>query len=172
MQSVERRALRMAEIAVGQREEALELVQDAMLKLAEKYAHKSAEEWGPLFQRILQSRIRDWYRRTKVMRRVITWWHRDTGDDQKDAQPELLVADEQAIEPPRELASEQFATALTEALQSLPLRQRQVFLLRVWEGLSVKQTAAAIGCGDASVKTHYFRALQTLRGKLAEHTDS
>ncbi|HEY3487801.1 MAG TPA: RNA polymerase sigma factor [Gammaproteobacteria bacterium] len=162
---VERRALRIAELAVCQRAEALDLVQDSMLKLAEKYAHKPADQWPPLFYRILQSRIRDWYRRGRVQRKhfALTPVH-----DPDNADDPLQSAADAGPDPARHLELEQIIPALYLALQRLPLRQQQVFLLRAWEGLDVQQTATAMNCGTGSVKTHYHRALQSLRHQLRD----
>jgi len=165
---VERRALRMAQIATGDADEALDIVQDAMLKLAQKYAGRDAQEWGPLFYRILQSRIRDWHRRRLVRNRYRTWFRRD-GEAQDGPDPVGALADPAQMTPDRALGNEQAVTALEAALRNLPLRQQQVFLLRAWEGLPVSATAAAMGCGEGSVKTHYSRAVHALRAKLGEH---
>ncbi len=73
LSGVERRAFRMAEIATGNRDDALDIVQDAMLSLVKSYGHKTPDDWGPLFQRILQSRIRDWYRRSRVRNSLLDW---------------------------------------------------------------------------------------------------
>jgi RNA polymerase sigma-70 factor (ECF subfamily) len=165
---IERRALRIAELAVRQREEALDLVQESMLKLAEKYVHKPAEQWAPLFYQILQSKIRDWYRRQGSRGRIFSTITGYFGDETEN--PLHRVADT-APDPARRLELEQAAPALAEALRRLPLRQQQVFLLRAWEGLDVQQTATAMKCGTGSVKTHYHRALQTLRGLLQDHRE-
>ncbi len=163
---IERRALRIAELAVRQREEALDLVQESMLKLAEKYVHKPEQEWAPLFYRILQSRIRDWYRRQSVRNRLFA----STGGyfDELDEDP-LHAAADPAPDPARQMELEQATPVLLEALQGLPLRQQQVFLLRAWEGLDVQQTAVAMNCGIGSVKTHYHRAIQALRDLLRDY---
>lgn len=152
---------------MNNREDALDLVQDAMFKLAEKYAHKSEQDWGPLFYRILQSRIRDWYRRQAVKNRFLVRSSPKNTED-SDTDPIQQVADVKPADPMLILESERFAPALEAALTALPLRQQQVFLLRIWEGLDVKQTAIAMGCREGSVKTHLFRALQSLRSALAE----
>lgn len=165
---VERRAFRMAQIATGHDDEALDLVQEAMLKLVERYGMRAEAEWGPLFHRILQSKIRDWYRRRKVRSRWRLWLGRDEdggeADDPLEALPDTVTpsADHQ-------LQTKEAAAALDAALRTLPLRQQQAFLLRAWEELDVAQTAAAMGCSEGSVKTHYFRAVHTLRTLLGNH---
>ena len=156
----------MALIATSNRDDALDVVQDAMLKLAQRYAGRDAQEWGPLFHQILQSRIRDWYRRSQVRNRWRVWFGTDSEDA---AEPVRNLADPGRPDP-MECAAQARATASLEtALRSLPLRQQQVFLLRVWEGLDVADTARAMGCSAGSVKTHYSRAVHTLRAQLEDH---
>jgi RNA polymerase sigma-70 factor (ECF subfamily) len=162
---VEKRAYRMARIATGNSDDALDIVQDAMLKLVEKYADRGEAELGPLFHCIMQSRIRDWYRRSSVRNRFRSWL--GTDDDEEDALQ--LVADPAGRSPEQILAARGGIEALDAALHSLPLRQQQVFLLRAWEGLDVRETARAMNCAEGSVKTHYSRALAALRVKLGEH---
>ncbi len=162
---VEKRAYRMARIATSNSDDALDIVQDAMLKLVEKYGDRSEAELGPLFHTILQSRIRDWYRRSSVRNRLRSWLGSD--DDEEDALQ--LVADPAGRSPDQILEARGGIEALDKALHALPLRQQQVFLLRAWEGLDVKDTARAMNCAEGSVKTHYSRALATLRVKLGEH---
>ena len=160
--SIEQRAYRMAFIATGNREDALDIVQDAMIKLVTKYASKGADEWPPLFNRIMQSTIRDWYRRSKIrngLRHLFNW--QDNDDD-----PIENLPDSREVTPEREVDNQQDIRALDRALQGLSLRQQQVFLLRAWEGMDVKQTAKAMGCSEGSVKTHYSRAIQALRDQL------
>jgi RNA polymerase sigma-70 factor (ECF subfamily) len=162
---VERRALRMAELATGNRDEALDIVQDAMLVLVRRYAGRGADDWGPLFHRILQSRIRDWYRRSRVRNRWRAW----LGADDEDDDPLAALPDPGARRPEDLLGHERAGAALEAALRALPLRQQQAFLLRAWEGLDVAATAAAMGCSQGSVKTHYSRAVHTLRNLLEDH---
>jgi RNA polymerase sigma-70 factor (ECF subfamily) len=162
---VEKRAYRMARIATSNSDDALDIVQDAMLKLVEKYADRPESELGPLFHCIMQSRIRDWYRRSSVRNRLRSWLGSD--DDEEDALQ--LVADPAGRSPEEIVAARDGIEALDAALQTLPLRQQQVFLLRAWEGLDVRDTARAMNCAEGSVKTHYSRALAALRVKLGEH---
>jgi RNA polymerase sigma-70 factor, ECF subfamily len=136
-----------------------------MLKLVEKYPDRSEAELGPLFHCILQSRIRDWYRRSSVRNRLRSWLGSD--DDEEDALQ--TIADPAGRSPDEILAARAGIEALDVALRALPLRQQQVFLLRAWEGLDVKDTARAMNCAEGSVKTHYSRALAALRVKLGEH---
>jgi len=158
-------AFRIAQFATGNRDDALELVQDAMMKLVHNYAGRSANEWKPLFYSVLQSRIRDWQRRQAVRNRFRGWFARHE-DDVEDAL-EQYPADESG-EPSTRLQNDQFMTHLDQALSALPYRQQQVFLLRVWEGLDIAQTAAAMQCSESSVKTHHARALEKLRAQLEE----
>lgn len=164
---VEARAFRIAQIALRHEDDALDAVQDAMLQLARAYAHRPAHEWRPLFYRILENRIRDMQRRRTVRNRVIAWLPaRAQGEeDEPDPIAEAATDDPQ---PARRLEIEEAMTALQTAIASLPRRQQQAFLLRTLEGLDVAQTAKAMGCSEGSVKTHYFRALQTLRAQLGE----
>lgn len=162
--SVEGRAFRIAQFATRDRDEALDLVQEAMMKLVQNYAERDAGEWNALFYTILQSRIRDWHRRQSVRNRFRHWFHLDDDDEAEDML-EQLPADASS-DPAVQLGNEQFMAQLDNELSALPYRQQQVFLLRVWEGLDVAQTAAAMACSESAVKTHHARALEKLRGRL------
>lgn len=146
---------------------ALDIVQDAMLKLTEKYSGRPLPELPLLFQRILQNTIRDFYRRQKV--RAIWTMPLSSllgadADDEGDPLETLEVADESKFsEPPAEQLERTQALALIEkALERLPGRQRQAFLLRYWEELDVADTAKVMGCSEGSVKTHCSRATHAL----------
>lgn len=165
---VEKRAFRMAQVATGSQEEALDIVQDAMLLLVKKYQHRGVDEWGPLFHRILQNKIRDWYRRQKVRNGLMVWL--SPGENEEDPIENLPGAENR--EPMQQLNNSLMTDELEHALQSLPIRQQQTFLLRVWEGLDVNETAKAMGISSGSVKTHYSRAVHTLRDKLGEFYDA
>ena len=171
LRGVERRALRMAEFQTGHREDALELVQDSMLGFVRHYAAKPEAEWPPLFYRVLDSRLLDFHRRQKVRSRWLGWWpaYAQTDDDAPEAVTE--VPDDAEPGPLHRLADGEMSVALDAALRALPLRQRQCFLLRIWEGLDVAATATAMQCGEGSVKTHLSRALAALRQRLEAHRD-
>jgi len=165
---VERRALRIAEIGIRDRDEALDLVQDAMIKLVKNYAGRPDAEWTPLFYRILQNGIRDWHRRQKVRNRVMVWFGRGkVGEDDYD--PVAHAPDPAGRTPDEQLQTGEAMQRLEVAVHDLPTRQREAFMLRTFEGLDVAETAVAMGCSDGSVKTHYSRAVHTLRDKLGEH---
>jgi RNA polymerase sigma-70 factor (ECF subfamily) len=168
--SVERRAFRMAQIATKNSEDALDIVQDAMLCLVRRYGNKPEAEWKPLFYRILVSRIRDWYRRQKIRSRWRTWLHfTRKQEESRSPDPIELLPDPAGQNPCEQIIMGQSVAALDAALQTLPQRQLQAFLLRVWEGLSVRQAAAVMRCSQGSVKTHYARALLKLRELLEEY---
>jgi RNA polymerase sigma-70 factor (ECF subfamily) len=165
--SVERKAFRIAQIALRHEADALDVVQDAMMQLSSRYATRPAEEWKPLFYRILENRVRDVQRRRNVRGRVMSYLPWRSEDESEVADPIDQAVDHAPL-PPEQLESDQAMQALEQAVGALPARQRQAFLLRIFEGLDVAQTAAAMKCSQGSVKTHYFRALQALRAKLGE----
>lgn len=166
MAGVERRALRIAELGSGNREDALDIVQESMLRFAQRYAERPEQEWRPLFHRVLQSRITDFHRREAVRRRWRIWLRDDTGErgDPLENQPAPASGG-----PERRSDAESMTATLEQALGALPFRQQQAFLLRMWEGLSVAEAASAMGCSEGSVKTHLSRATHALRERLADH---
>ena len=165
--SVERRAFKQAVFSVQEDESALDIVQDAMMRLAEKYADKPAAELPMLFQRILQNAIRDYFRRTKVRSTWTTLLGSMgiTGDDE-DADPletfEVADVNNVPVSPASQLEQAQVMGAIEEAVRSLPQRQREAFMLRYWEELDVSETAKVMGCSEGSVKTHCSRATHAL----------
>ena len=165
--SVELRAFKIAQAALRHEDDALDAVQDAMLQLARAYSQRPAEEWKPLFYRILENRIRDVQRRRTVRNRVMSWLP-FRGDSEEEAPDPIAEAASDEPLPMRRLEIEEAMSELEKAIAMLPRRQQQAFLLRTLEGLDVAQTARAMGCSEGSVKTHYFRALQTLRAQLGE----
>jgi RNA polymerase sigma-70 factor, ECF subfamily len=164
---VELKAFKIAQAALRHEDDALDAVQDAMLQLARAYADRPAEEWKPLFYRILENRIRDMQRRRTVRGRVMSWLPFRGGDDEEEPDP-IAQAQSPEPQPVRRLELDEAVGALEKALGGLPRRQQQAFLLRTLEGLDVAQTAAAMGCSEGSVKTHYFRAVQALRAQLGD----
>jgi RNA polymerase sigma-70 factor (ECF subfamily) len=164
---VEVRAFKIAQAALRHEDDALDAVQDAMLQLARAYLNRPAEEWKPLFYRILENRIRDMQRRRTVRNRVMSWLP-FRGDSEEDEPDPIAEAASEEPPPMRRLEIAEAMEALEKALEALPRRQQQAFLLRTMEGLDVAQTARAMGCSEGSVKTHYFRALQTLRARLGD----
>lgn len=169
---VERRAFKQAMFAVRDEHTALDVVQDAMLKLTEKYSEKPAAELPMLFQRILQNAIHDHFRRQKVRSTWTTLLSALGKGDEKDEDfdpLETLAAksDDNATEDPAaQFQQAQIMTIIEQALARLPERQREAFLLRYWEELDVAETARAMGCSEGSVKTHCSRAVHALATML------
>jgi len=168
---VERRAFTMANMGVKHQEDALDIVQDAMMAFAINYGDKPEREWKPLFYRVLNNKIMDFHRRQNVRNRWRRWLDWQSGEDKalpiEDSHP--AYADSNALSGEQYVASEQRIEQLTSGLEALAPRQRQAFLLRCWEGLSTREAATAMSCSEGSVKTHYSRALVTLRQALKEH---
>jgi RNA polymerase sigma-70 factor (ECF subfamily) len=165
---VERRALRIAEISVRDRDDALDLVQDAMIKLCRSYGERPSNEWTPLFYRILQNGVRDWHRRQAVRNRIMVWFGRGRNDED-DYDVVAGAPDPIGRSPDEELANNEAMASLELAVSELPARQREAFMLRTFEDLDVAGTALAMGCSEGSVKTHYSRAIHALRERLEKH---
>lgn len=161
--SVERRGFRMAELALGHREDALDAVQEAMIKLV-GYRDRPAAEWTPLFWAILRRQVTDRHRRNNVRRKVMAVLGRD--EDVREDPLEMLPDPHE--DPARRHADGAAWAALGKAVRRLPRRQREAYLLRELQGLDVAETAAAMGCSEGSVKTHLSRAMSALRTHLEE----
>ena len=166
---IERRAFHMARLSTRSLDDAHDIVQESMYKLVEKYADKDHRAWKPLFYRILNSKITDYYRRNTVKDRLFPWKKSDI----EDAQDYCNTAVEQGIarsseEPNAMMIRKQNTAKLASQIQGLAGRQKQAFILRTWEGLSTRETAKAMGCSEGSVKTHYSRAMNRLRSALKE----
>lgn len=170
--TVERRSFKQAVYAVRKDEVALDIVQDAMIKLAEKYGDKPAAELPMLFQRILQNTIHDFFRREKVRNTWVSLFSSMGGDADEHEDFDLLesYAAEEGTEAAESSADkverQQVLTQIDEEIQKLPARQREAFLMRYWEDMDVAETAAAMGCSEGSVKTHCSRATHTLAEAL------
>jgi len=157
---------------VRDEEAALDIVQDAMLRLAEKYGHRPAAELPLLFHRIVQNAIRDWYRRQKVRSLWTTLLSSlspgSDEDDERDPLETLLAADGSNREstPQEQLEQGQVLEIIEQELTRLPERQRQAFIMRYWEERDVAETAKIMGCSEGSVKTHCSRAAHALASAL------
>ncbi len=170
--TVERRSFKQAVYAVRKDEVALDIVQDAMIKLAEKYGDKPAAELPMLFQRILQNTIHDFFRREKVRNTWVSLFSSMGGDADEHEDFDLLesYAAEEGTEAAESSADkverQQVLAQIDEEIQKLPARQREAFLMRYWEDMDVAETASAMGCSEGSVKTHCSRATHALAEAL------
>lgn len=171
LKSVEKRAFKRAVYAVRDDDAALDIVQDSMIRLADKYADRPAAELPPLFQRILSNATMDWFRRQKVRLAVVRNFS-DFESPAHDGDVDLLdtlaalggtLADESAADT---VSRAQTLLAIEAEVVRLPARQREAFLLRYWEELDVAETALAMGCSEGSVKTHCSRAVHSLARAL------
>lgn len=167
---MERRAYKQALFAVRDEHAALDIVQDAMIKLAERYGDKPVEELPLLFQRILQNTIRDHYRRQKVRQTWISLFSslrpEHAQDEDRDPLEQLEISENSPPSPEKIIEQTQMIDAIESAISNLPARQREAFLLRYWEGYDTAETAKVMGCTEGSVKTHCSRAVQALAHRL------
>ena len=172
--SIERRAFKQAVYAVRDDEAALDIVQDAMMKLAEKYPDKPASELPPLFQRILQNVVHDHFRRQKVRNLWTTLLSAlQPPPDERDGVDhdplETFLPGEQretAENAANIVESGQIVKIIEAGIQRLPTRQREAFIMRYWQDMDVAETASVMGCSEGSVKTHCSRATHTLATAL------
>ena len=157
----------MARLGTRNDADALDIIQDSMSRFVERYSGKPAAEWKPLFYRVLHNRIADW-RRREFVRSRLSLFSEALGRGRREASAEVVYDPPDPNEDSAEDAAttSMFVKALAAALTMLPLRQRQTFLMRAWEGMSVTETAVAMNCSEGSVKTHYSRALTTLKTQL------
>ena len=166
----ERRAFKQAMFAVRNEETALDIVQDSMMKLAEKYGDRPTEELPMLFQRIIQNTIRDHYRRSKVRSLWTTLLSAfSTGEDEEHDLLETMEVESDTYtpnSPEGQLQQSQLLNIIEKEIKLLPARQREAFLMRYWEDMDVAETASAMGCSEGSVKTHCSRATHTLANAL------
>ena len=172
LSSIEQRAFKQAVYAVRDDDAALDIVQDAMIKLAEKYGDRPANELPLVFTRILQNRIHDWFRRQKVRNTWVTLFsnmgRKSDENDDFDPLESLSAPDDSEIHQDGEhkLEQSQLLQALESEIAKLPVRQREAFLMRYWDELSITETAKAMSCSEGSVKTHCSRATQSLAKAL------
>ncbi len=170
MQEISGRALVMMENAChGQQDVAMDLVQEAFISLHQNYADKATDEWYPLFYTILNNKLLDW-RRKEARRSQRFGWLRLNPFPNEDDQ-EFDFPDQNQIEPSDLLDQEVTAEEIHAAIQALPVRQQQAFMLRAWEGFDTATTAKIMDCSEGSVKTHYHRAIQSLKATLAHLND-
>jgi len=169
--SVQRRAFTMARAALGNADDAMDVVQDSMLQLVKSYADRDVDEWRKLFYRILNNKINDLFRRRKLQRRFggllpgLASQNTDEQDAPVDPFDKIPAAEG---DPAIHLQRERTIALLNLQISRLPRRQREAFMLRCWEGFSTLETAQSMGCSEGSVKTHYSRALSALRSNLGE----
>lgn len=168
LMSVERQAYVIAIASSRDRDTALDIVQDAMCSMLKHYQHKPARQWKPLFFKVLNNRITDHHRK-RGFQRLVRWWGSNDQDDSAcEAVDQLAAA---SVEPDQMADANSLGKEIEAALQQLSHRQRQVVLLRLWQGLSVKETARIMGVTEGSVKTHLSRAVGELQKVLKDYRE-
>lgn len=172
LKDVEKRAFKRTVFHVRDEDAALDIVQDSMIKLSQHYGDKPANELPMLFQRILSNSTLDWFRRQKTRNALFTnigdFEQRDGEDDNYDwLENHASSGAQETVQSAEDTTQRaQVLQSIEKEIQELPARQREAFLLRYWEEMDVAETAAAMGCSEGSVKTHCFRAIQTLSKAL------
>ena len=169
--SVQRRAFAMARAALGNADDAMDVVQDSMLQLVKSYADRDTDEWCKLFYRILNNKINDLFRRRKLQRRfggLLPGFSSQNINEQDTTSDPFDKIPSTDGDPAIHLQRQRTIVDLHVQISRLPRRQREAFMLRCWEGFSTRETAQTMGCSEGSVKTHYSRALSALRANLGQ----
>lgn len=159
----EKKAYAIAVMSLKNKDDALDVVQDVMIKFVEKYKRKNQKHWCSLFYRMVQNRITDFHRSNTKKRKYFSFFNTD-----KDENIIEQVADENYVTALQQMDDYTKIENLQDCLNELPTRQLQAFVCRIWEGLSVKETANSMKCSQGSVKTHLFRALKSIREQMKQ----
>jgi RNA polymerase sigma-70 factor (ECF subfamily) len=171
LRASEKRAFKQVLYAIRDEEAALDIVQDAMIKLAQSYGDKPVQELPLLFTRIVQNTTKDWFRRQKIRNTWVSFFSSfKRSDSDEETDPEEFFANDESqsygIEGSNQLERQELTEILENEIKKLPKRQREAFLMRYWEELNITETAQMMGCSEGSVKTHCSRATQTLAAAL------
>ena len=164
LKEVQVRAFRIAMISIKDKDESKDIVQDSMISLATKYSDRPPNELAPIFYRILFNRITDWHRKTIVRKRIVSF----IGFSDSKADP-IELAESENMDPMKLNESEEVSAIIQGSIDNLPSRQKQAFILRNFEGMSVRNVSKVMKCSEGSVKTHYFRAMQKLKIELEKY---
>lgn len=162
----EKKAYVIAFMSLKNQDDALDVVQDVMIKFVVKYKLKNQTDWTSLFYRMIQNRITDFHRQNTQKRKYFGVFSHDTEDNIVEQ-----VADENHVSALKQIDNNMKIENLQQSLTTLPKRQLQAFICRIWEGLSVAQTAQSMKCSQGSVKTHLFRALNQIRTQFKVNSD-
>ncbi len=159
----EKKAYAIAMMSLKNPDDAMDVVQDIMLKFVQKYKNYDEKVWCPLFYRMLQNRITDFHRKNTQQRKYFKIFYTE---DSQDSLAIEKFADLSSVSSLQQIEQNLKIEQLQQALNKLPTRQLQAFICRIWEGLSVKETAKSMKCSQGSVKTHLFRALKSLKNEI------
>lgn len=163
------RALVMMESSTGHHDVAMDIVQESFIALHQNYLKRPVDEWTPLFYTIMNHRLMDWHRREQRKQKRFAWFKPvQVEQEETEIDATLLVEDTQNIDPSDFLSQSHTIEEIQKAVARLPIRQQQAFLLRAWENLDTRTTAQIMECSEGSVKTHYHRAIQSLRINLSQ----
>jgi RNA polymerase sigma-70 factor, ECF subfamily len=166
LKSVEKKAFRIIQIATGGTDDALDILQESMMAFVRNYSNKNESEWRPLFYKVVQNKIRDWFRKERLKRLFFFSMPAHQPDEADDRPDPVDHMPDHHVDPLTDVKTSQAMLKLNTVLKQLPRRQQQVFLLRAWEGLSTQDTATAMNCTEGTVKTQYFRAVNRLKEEL------
>ena len=156
----EKKAFSIAFISLKNHDDALDVVQDVMVKFVEKYKHKKCDTWTSIFYRMIQNRITDFHRKNTQQKKYFKLFYLEDSNEIDEIKDVNYTSSLKQIEQNMQIEH------LQSALQNLPTRQLQAYICRIWEGLSVKETAKSMKCSQGSVKTHLFRALKQLKNEM------
>ena len=166
------KTLAFAVFRMKDEEAALDILQETMMGFVKSAPRYKEEAWTNLFYKILTRRITDWQRKRtwrRKLRHILPLSHLSKEDSDDNLYTHEYNTASNSVE--SEHAATELSSQFEAVLQSLPARQQDAYLLRQWQGFSIKETAMMMQCSESSVKTHLFRAMKRLRGQLGEWID-
>ena len=162
--SVEKEAFVVAMAACRDQDVAMDIVQDTMFSMVRNYIKKPSAQWKPLFFKVLSNRITDHHRKRGLSR--LTQWFGRKNENSEINEEAVDQLESESFGPDVLLDSLDMNTAMQDAIEQLTFKQQQALVFRLWQGLSVKEAAVAMGVAEGSVKTHLSRAVKQMREQL------
>jgi RNA polymerase sigma-70 factor (ECF subfamily) len=153
---------RMLYYRTRSRMDAEDLTQDVFLKAYKHLARlQSPQVFRSWLYRIAVNRVNDYFRK----KRFRALFGNVSMDEETFQETEEMAVPPQA---PDALERKEFWRQVEKMLDALSRTEREVFLLRFFDQLSIKEMTAALGKNESTVKTHLYRALKKIKNAFGD----